>query len=331
MDETILQVVFQDILSAQSLLIVSHIRPDGDAIGSLIGFGLSLANMGKEVQMVSSDGVPATFRHLEGSELVKKLPEGSFDMTLVVDCSDLERTGKALNKEQTPDLNLDHHPTNTQFAKYNVVDEKAVATSEMLAEYLPRFGITISTQSADALLFGMITDTLGFRTYNMTPKALRIAADLMEAGGNLPYLYQKGLLNRTFTAARYWGAGLASIKRDGRVAWATLTLDDRHTVGYPGRDDADLISFLSTIEDVDIVIMFVEQKNGQVKVSWRSQPGIDVTLVAGQFGGGGHSAAAGAMVKGNLQEIQDNVISSTQDMLNHSFEIESKGSKTTKP
>ena len=113
MDETILQTVFQEILSAKRILIVSHIRPDGDAVGSLIGLGLSLQSIGKDVQMVLSDGVPAIFRHLEGSELVKKKSTGNFDMTLVVDCSDLNRTGKALNKDLVPDLNLDHHPTNT--------------------------------------------------------------------------------------------------------------------------------------------------------------------------------------------------------------------------
>lgn len=317
MDETILQTVFQEILSAKRIFIVSHIRPDGDAVGSLIGLGLSLQSIGKDFQMVLSDGVPAIFRHLEGSELVKKKSTGNFDMTLVVDCSDLNRTGKALNKDLVPDLNLDHHPTNTNFAKYNLVDVTAVATSEMLAEYLPKFGLTISKEAANALLFGMITDTLGFRTYNMTPKALRITADLMEYGGNLPHLYQLGLLNRTFKAARYWGAGLSNIQRDGRIAWATLTLDDRRAVGYPGRDDADLISFLSTIEDVDVVIMFVEQRNGQVKVSWRSQPGFDVTQIAQQFGGGGHSAAAGAMIEGDLKDIQENVITITQTILEH--------------
>lgn len=317
MDDAILQTVFREINSAQRLLIVSHVRPDGDAVGSLIGLGLSLQDIGKKVQMVLSDGVPAIFRHLEGSELVKKKSTGKFDMTLVVDCSDLNRIGVALKKDLIPDLNLDHHPTNTYFAKYNLVDVKAVATSEMLAEYLPKNGFTISKEAANALLFGMITDTLGFRTYNMTPKALRITANLMEYGGNLPHLYQMGLLNRSFKAARYWGAGLSSIQRDGRIAWGTLTLNDRRAVGYPGRDDADLISFLSTIEDVDVVIMFVEQKNGQVKVSWRSQPEFDVTQIAQQFGGGGHSAAAGAMIQGDLKDIQENVIRLTQTILEH--------------
>jgi phosphoesterase RecJ-like protein len=315
MDENILQTVFREVRSAQRFLIASHIRPDGDAVGSLIGLGLSLLNIGKDVQMVLSDGVPAIFRHLEGSELVKKKSTGDFDMTLVVDCSDLNRAGNAINNNLIPDLNLDHHPTNTNFAKYNLVDETAVATSEMLTEILPRFGFPFSKDVADALLFGMITDTLGFRTYNMTPKALRLAAELMEVGGNLPHLYQLGLLNRTFTAARYWGAGLSKIQQEGRMAWATLTLDDRHAVGYPGRDDADLISFLSTIDDVDVVIMFVEQRKEQVKVSWRSKPGIDVTQVAQQFGGGGHAAAAGAMIEGNLKEIQENVIAMTQTTL----------------
>jgi phosphoesterase RecJ-like protein len=296
-------------------LISSHIRPDGDAVGSLIGLGLSLQELGKDVQMVLSDGLPKIFRHLYGSEQVKNRPSGSFDMTLFVDCSDLERIGKMQIKNHIPDVNLDHHPTNTRFAKYNLVDEKAVATSEMLAEYLPRFDFPITKQVADALLFGMITDTLGFRTNNMTPKALELAAKLMAAGGDLPGLYQRGLLSRTFEAARYWGAGLSDLKREGRMLWATLALDDRRAVGYRGNDDADLISLLSTIEGADVAIMFVEQGNGHVKISWRSQPGFDVSQVALHFNGGGHAAAAGTSLKGNLEDIQNSVLVTTKSIL----------------
>jgi len=315
MDERLVQSAFRELRSAQRVLVASHIRPDGDAVGSLIGLGLSLQDLGKEVQMVLSDGIPKIFRHLPGSDQVKKRPSGSFDMTLVVDCSDLERTGNSLSDNPIPDVNLDHHPTNTGFARYNLVDEKAVATSEILAEYLPKFGFPISKQVADALLFGMITDTLGFRTNNMTAKALQLAAQLMEAGGDLPRLYQRGLLSRTFEAALYWGAGLSDLKREGRMLWATLALDDRRAVGYPGNDDADLISLLSTIEGSDVVIIFVEQGNGNVKVSWRSQPDFDVSEVALNFGGGGHAAAAGASIKGDLKDIQANVLVITKSIL----------------
>jgi len=315
MDERLIQSAFRELRSAKHVLVVSHIRPDGDAVGSLIGLGLSLQNLGKEVQMVLSDGMPKIFRHLPGSDQVKHRPTGSFDMTLVLDCSDIERTGSSLSDNPIPDVNLDHHPTNTGFARYNLVDEKAVATSEILAEYLPKFGFPISKQVADALLFGMITDTLGFRTNNMTPKALQLAAQLMEVGGDLPRLYQRGLLSRTFEAALYWGAGLSGLKRDGRMLWATLALEDRRIVGYPGNDDADLISLLSTIEGADVAIMFVEQGNGHVKVSWRSQPEFDVSQVALNFGGGGHAAAAGASIKGELNDIQANVLAITKSIL----------------
>jgi phosphoesterase RecJ-like protein len=315
MDERLIQSAFRELRSAKRVLVVSHIRPDGDAVGSLIGLGLSLQNLGKEVQMVLSDGMPKIFRHLPGSDQVKNRPTGSFDMTIVLDCSDIERTGSSLSDNPIPDVNLDHHPTNTGFARYNLVDEKAVATSEILAEYLPKFGFPISKQVADALLFGMITDTLGFRTNNMTPKALQLAAQLMEVGGDLPRLYQLGLLSRTFEAALYWGAGLSGLKRDGRMLWATLALEDRRDVGYPGNDDADLISLLSTIEGADVAIMFVEQGNGHVKVSWRSQPEFDVSQVALNFGGGGHAAAAGASIKGDLNDTQANVLAITKSIL----------------
>jgi phosphoesterase RecJ-like protein len=315
MDETLLNDAFQELHSAQRVLVISHIRPDGDAVGSLLGLGLSLQALNKEVQLVLSDGIPVIFRHLPGSEQVQKQANGEFDMIVVVDCSDMKRTGDALINQPLPDINLDHHPTNTDFGKYNLVDSNAVATAEMLSEYLPRFGFPITTKVANALLFGMITDTLGFRTFNMTPKALELSARLMEAGGDLPGLYQRGLLNRTYEAARYWGVGLSNLEREGRIIWASLSMEDRRTVKYPGRDDADLISFLSTIEDTDVAIMFVEQGNGNVKVSWRSQPAYDVSQVAMHFDGGGHAAAAGASVKGDLKEIQDNVIAQTKTML----------------
>jgi phosphoesterase RecJ-like protein len=315
MDKSRLKDAFQEILLAQRILVITHIRPDGDAIGSLIGLGLSLQGLNKEIQMVSPDGMPVIFRHLPGSDQVRKKAEDSFDLILALDCSDLSRTGDGLIGKPNPDVNLDHHPTNTNFARYNLVDKSAVATAEILAEYLPKFNFPVTNHVAEALLFGMITDTLGFRTTNMTPKALRISAALMEAGGDLPALYQKGLLKRSFEAARYWGAGLSNLERDGNIIWASLSLEDRRSVGYQGRDDGDLINLLSTIDEADVVIMFVEQEDGFVKVSWRSQPAYDVSQVALSFDGGGHAAAAGANIKGDLRIIQADVITRTKTIL----------------
>lgn len=315
MDEAVLQALHRRIQDADHIVVASHIRPDGDAIGSLLGLGLSLQAAGKQVQMVVADKIPGNFHRLEGWHQIRSQAESPCDLSIVVDCSDVSRIGSALNGDLGADINIDHHPTNEQFGKLNLVEVEAVATAEILAQFLQGFDYPLTRNTADALLFGMITDTLGFRTYNMTPRALRIAADLMEAGGDLPDLYYRALLRRSFEAARYWGAGLSEMQRQGRLLWAILRQADRRAVGYSGRDDADLISLLTTIEDADVVMVFVEQVNGNVKVSWRSQPGFDVSKVALQFGGGGHAAAAGAEITGSLEEVQACVLETTKQIL----------------
>ncbi len=302
--------------AAQRILLVTHFRPDGDAVGSLIGLGLALQQSGREVQMVIEDGVPSEYRMLEGSNQVLRKPEGQFDLVGLVDCSEVERTGNVLKDWPMPDINIDHHCTNMNFARVNLVDPQAVATAEIVAELIPALGMQITTPVAAALLTGLVTDTIGFRTSNVTPKALRLAAELMETGVNLSELYKRTLIDRSFEAVRLWGAGLAKVERTGRLVWTTLTKADREAVHYPGRDDADLINILAAVEDTDISVIFVEQPNGSVKVSWRAQPGFDVSVVALRFGGGGHAAASGAEIDGNLADVQTAVLEQTRPLLN---------------
>jgi len=305
----------QELHRAKRILIASHIRPDGDAVGSLLGLGLALQEAGKTVQMVLADGVPASFRHLKGSEQVVKRPSGEFDLIVVVDCSDSQRTGEVVSALGVPDINIDHHITNLNFARLNLVMPNTVATCAILAKYMPLWNLPITPPIASALLTGLISDTLGFRTSNMTPEALRLAAGLMDLGTDLPELYNRALVRRSFEAARYWGAGLSRLTRQGRLVWTSLTLADRSPAGYPGNDDADLINILSTIEEADIAMIFVEQHGGKVKVSWRAVPGVDVSAVALRFGGGGHAAASGAVIPGSLDEVQGQVIPATLALL----------------
>ncbi len=190
-----------------------------------------------------------------------------------------------------------------------------MATVEIIAGLLPQLGLPLTKPVAEALLTGLITDTIGFRTSNMTPQAMRLAADLMEMGIDLPNLYQKALVNRSYEAVRLWACGLKRAERDGRLLFTTLTQADRQEVGYPGRDDADLINILSAVDDIDIAVIFVEQGNGHVKVSWRAVPGVDVSQIALQYGGGGHAAASGADVPGNLHEVKESVLQATHALL----------------
>lgn len=302
-------------LQAERILIVTHVRPDGDAIGSLLGLGLSLELTGKQVVMVVSDGLPEALRFLPYSEKIQVSAHGSFDLIVAVDSAEPKRIVPFGDGNYNLDLNIDHHITNTLFARVNLVQSDAASTAEMLAELLKNWKFPISQAVADALMTGILTDTIGFRTGSVNPKTLRIAADLCEMGARLPQLYHQALLQRSFTAIKYWGAGLSTLQRDDGIVWTTLTLADRFTVEYPGNDDADLINLLGGIKDVKIAVIFVEQPDGLVKVSWRALMDVDVSKVAMQFGGGGHRAAAGAELQGALFEIQSKVLASTKQLL----------------
>jgi len=300
---------------ARSVLLAAHIRPDGDAVGSLLGLGNALIQSGKKVFMALSDGLPSNFHYLHGAQLVKRsVPKDlKFDLTISLDISDMDRSGGIFGNREII-LNIDHHITNTLFGKYNFNDPDSVATCALIAENLEGWGLSINAETASLLMTGLITDTIGFRTSNMSSKALRIAADLVDKGADLPTIYQQALTNKSFDQLIYWGYGLKKLQRNDRIAWTTLTLDDRKDAGYNGNDDADLNAILSSIIDCDITILFVEQNNGHVKVSWRGKSGINVSDLAQSLGGGGHPAASGADIEGDLEEVQRKVIEKTLEL-----------------
>lgn len=304
------------ILAAQRVLVTSHIRPDGDAVGSSLAVGLALLDIGKKTQVVLSDGLPALFNHLPGSGLITTKASGDFDLIICVDCSDIKRTGDALDDYRSPDIVIDHHATNGEFGKINLIDPQAAATACVLMKAMQTWGFPITPDIAANLLTGIITDTLGFRTPNTSPEVLRQSAELMELGADMNLLYFRGLVSRTYSAAKYWGAGLSHLQKSGRIVWTELSLSDRESAGYPLNDDADLISMMSSIDNTDVALIFVEQHENKTKVSWRGlQSGIDVSKIATQFGGGGHKAAAGAELMGTLSDVRKRVMRATRRAL----------------
>lgn len=313
-NKSIVREIGKKLEEAKNILITSHIRPDWDAIGSVLGLGLALQENGKKVQMVLADRLPEKFQYLPGSEQIQTPDSNEYDLSIVLDCSDFLRVGDALQEEQ-PDINIDHHITNLKFARLNLVESQSAATSMVLAECFPFWGLEISQPVAIALMSGILGDTLGFRTSNTSAKVLRLCASLMDKGANLAKLYEFILIQNSFEAANYWGMGLQKIQRNGKIVWTTLTLEDRKKALYPGNDDADLINILSAINHYEIAIVFIEQKTGRIKVSWRAKPGWNVAKVALKLGGGGHPAAAGAEIAGTLEEVQQQVLQMTNELL----------------
>ena len=310
------------IAASTRALAITHINPDGDAIGSLLGFGLALRAAGKEVVLACADPVPETFRFLPASGEVTAAPSGAFDLIAALDVSDAARmgsVGEGLGRK--PHLLYDHHLTNAGFAEINFIDVSAASTAELIAEHLDSLGLPLTQPVAECLLTGLVNDTLGFRTSNTSPKSLALAQRLMKAGAPLYAIYDRSLHKRSFTAVRLWAEGLAHLRLAGRIVWAALPLEARRASGYGGNGDADLIDVLTSVREADVALIFVERPDGKVKVSWRSAPGIDVASLAAAFGGGGHAPAAGAEIEGTLAEVEAKVVAATKAILKAQYSI----------
>jgi phosphoesterase RecJ-like protein len=296
---------------ARQIAVVSHERPDGDAVGSILGLALSLRKRGQLAVPVLAGGLPRMYDFLPGAgDVAAAVPEGT-DLLVAVDCAELSRAAIP-GLPLAAGLNVDHHPTNTRFARVNLVDPTAAATAQVLYVSSPALELPVDREVATNYLAGIVTDTIGFRTPNTSPTVLRLAADLEQRAGALPEVYDRLLNLRSFAAARYWGAGLVHLERQGGLLWTRLGLEDRLAAGYSASDDADLVNLLGTIEGVEVCVVFIEQSGGQVKVSWRSKNGLDVSRLAQAFGGGGHEPAAGATIAGTLDDVMPRVLEATR-------------------
>jgi phosphoesterase RecJ-like protein len=317
MDADLLRPIKDRLALSQSALILTHQRPDGDALGSMLGLAHMLRAAGKKAFPVLEEGISSVFRYLPGSADIRSELPAAYDLTILVDCADQERISFPENAPAHPiDIILDHHITNGRFAAFNLVDPSSASTAEFIVDVSEGLGLPIPREAAICLMAGVVTDTLGFRTPNTGEHTLDVVKTLIRAGGSLPETVERSLHRRSFAAARFWGAGLSRLERDGEIVWTHLTLADRTAAGYPGRDDADLVNILSSIDGHEVAVILIEQGNGKIKVSWRVVAGLDVTPLAISFGGGGHPAASGALLAGTLEETQTEVLRRTREWLN---------------
>jgi phosphoesterase RecJ-like protein len=315
-----------------SALVLTHQRPDGDALGSMLGMAHMLRTAGKKAFPVLAEGMSSVFRYLPGSADVRSEPPAAYDITILVDCADRERVSFPENAPAHPiDLLIDHHITNGRFAKINLVNPDAASTAEYITDLAGGLGLGIPPEAAQCLMAGVVTDTLGFRTTNTGLHTLDVTAALIRAGASLPETVERSLHRRSFAAVRYWGAGLSRIARDGPIVWTSLTLADRAASGYPGRDDADLVNILSSIDGQEVTVMFIEQDGGKIKISWRVAAGLDVTTLAISFGGGGHPAASGALVTGTLEDVSAEILRRTKEWLAGAYAARKVSGSGAKP
>jgi len=297
--------------SANRILLITHITPDGDAIGGLLALGRTLRKLGKDVTLSCSDAVPGRFAYLPGCADIVHQVNGVFDLIVSLDCSDLRRVGPIYRSEQwrdVPFLNIDHHVTNMRFGTHNWVEPAFVATSEMVLELCDRLGVPLDVELARCLLYGIIGDTQGLRTDNVTPELLAKVMRLMQAGAPLAEIMDQVFNRRPFNLLRAWAKTLEMMRLEDGVVWAVLSRRARQEAGWPDTDMQGLSNFLIAVDEASLSAVFVERDDGRVEVGMRARAPYDVARVAFALGGGGHPPAAGCVIDGPLNVAVDRVV-----------------------
>jgi phosphoesterase RecJ-like protein len=307
-----------EISRARRILAITHIAPDGDAIGSLLGLGWLLQTRHKELTLACENAVPKIYEWLPGSGRIVTQAEGTYDLVLSLDCSDERRLGSVYHEEEMsalPLINIDHHVTNTRFGTINWVDPSSVATAQMILTLAESLGWALTPTVATCLLTGLVTDTRSFRTSNVDAAAVEAGLRLIEAGAPLNEITHRVLDQRSLASIRLWGQAFGSLNLDDGVLWTEVSQDMRHRWGLDQNGDSGLANFLSGVREANIVVVFTERDNGTIDVGLRAVPGYDVSQVALRLGGGGHPQASGCTMEGDLSQVRAHVLAEVQRSL----------------
>ena len=302
-DSATLQQVIERLMEARSVLVIGHARPDGDAIGSVAGLVLILRRRGKKAIGCIADGVPWFYRSLPGADLIRTpedLGESQFDTVVAVDSSDLARLGEAqaLLGGDPPDIVLDHHQTNQGFGRLNYCDPDAPATALIVYEIAQALG-PIDGELAQILLLGIATDTGFFKHGNTGHRVLEVAADLVRRGASLQRIASAVSENKTLNGLKLLARMLETVTlaADGKVAYGWVSAAMLAETGCTEQEAEGFVGEVRALHGVEVALLFVESPPGEVHVSLRSKPHVDVSEIALALGGGGHPRAAGCLLK----------------------------------
>jgi phosphoesterase RecJ-like protein len=307
--------------NAPSVAVISHVNPEGDAIGTILGVAQSLRAAGKRAAAFNADPLPPWLAHLPGAAEIRRTrptAEG-YACYLVVDTSDLERTGGMVEGRSADDLlvNVDHHPGNTRFGQINWVDAAASSAGEMVYGLLRQGGFPIPADAATNLYAAVFTDTGGFRFGNTTPDTLRVSAELLECGAETADVARRLYGHRDLREWRLLAEALAGMQQgaDGRLAWIEVTRAAQGRAGVGLEVTDDFIQYPRALHGVELAVAFKEMDAREIRVSFRSNGRLDVAALAGRFGGGGHRNAAGCTIRAALAVVRADVLRAAEGAL----------------
>lgn len=301
------------------ILLIAHVSPDGDTLGSSFALYGALLELGKHAQVVCEDPVPAIYRFLPFSDqLIPPEQARPAEAVVCVDCADLARAGRCepLFQAAKATLNIDHHGTNDRYAEENYV-QKAGATGELIYNVIACMKITLNKNIASCLYAAITTDTGNFSYSNTTADTLRIAADILDTGIDLPYLNRSLFRTIPFHKLKLnaLAIGKTELFEHGRIGISCITLEDIHSCGATNEDTEGIIDSIRDVDSVEVAALLRESEDGSIRVSLRGKSCADVSKIATRFGGGGHRLAAGCTMKPPIAEAGEQILACAKELL----------------
>jgi len=320
--------VIDRISAGERFLVLGHIKPDGDDVSSVASLVMILRAAGKTAEGCIPDELPDFVGRLSCDGILKSVDElrsYSYDTSITVDSSDLERIGRAadLLRDGIPDITIDHHKTNVGFGKLNVCDPSYAAAAMIICEIGEKLDLAdFDSVLAETLLLGIATDSGFFRYPNTDERALSCAAALVRRGASISRISEAVLEHRTLSEIQLAADmfGTLEILADGRLAAAHIAAETLEKRDCTLANTVGLIGQLRSIGGVEVAILFVELPNGTVNVEFRSKNRVDVSEIAVRFGGGGHAPASGCSLPGiGLDETKRRVIADAEETIAREF------------
>jgi phosphoesterase RecJ-like protein len=300
---------------ADHVLVLSHASPDGDCLGAMLALGLALDQLGRRRTLVLPDPPPRSLAFLPGLREILVAPPAlpPADLAIIPDCSELARLGPIYEAHAgvlagLPIVNIDHHVSNRRFGAVNLVDPSAAAACEQLFFLFAELGVQLDQSIATFLLTGLVTDTQTFRTPNTTPRTMRVATALMEAGAPLSKIADSVYNRVPLATLRLWGLALVELREADGVIWTRLNEEMLARSGATWEESERLVNLLSSVGAGEVAILFKEMPDGTIRLSLRSMGRLNVAAIAAEFGGGGHPGAAGCTVPGPYEAATAHVI-----------------------
>jgi phosphoesterase RecJ-like protein len=311
----VLSQVVELIENKQKFAITTHIRPDGDGVGSSLGLCWLLRSLGKKAEVIVCGHIPVAYSLLPGADEIRTVDkiDKDYDAVFVIECSDVERPGIAGLGEQFT-VNIDHHATSEHFGTINWIDSTASAVGEMIYSLCKAIGGRITKEIAECVYMALVTDTGSFHFSNTTERTLKVASELIKAGVKPAEISEAVYNSYPWSRIELMRQVLGTVKRDGsgRVAWMRQTLDMKESAGAVDGDNNGFVNLPLAAKEVQAVIYMREVGKNDYRVSLRSKGDINVAKVAEKFGGGGHRNAAGLRIEGDWDEKERELVAAVE-------------------